>query len=212
MNMNRTEIYSRAVEIACDMVLNEGRTIHLNRIAAVIGIDPAALEECIGDRNSFSAQVTVKLGAKIWAREGDIFGKVVESAQYKALNGAAQIKELLRSSFLYSFRGHPDFWRWLYRFEQFIIKEKVAPELLGEYADQLAKFYPIFYEAFEKGCGDGSVRPEIHPEDYYNAVTQSLMNICVKFSTTPIFSTDTAEAGERQINTIIDMAIHYLKR
>lgn len=210
--MTRAELYAKAVDTACQMVLDEGGSLHLGKIADKLKIDLSTLESCIGDRRHFSSEVTIRLGAKIWEREGSLFGQVADSPQYKSLNGASQIRELLRSSFLYSYKGHPDFWRWLSRFEQFVIKEKIPPEALGEYADQLAAFYPVFYQAFEKGLGDGTIRGEVEPTGYYNAVTQALMNLCVKHSTAQILSTDTTETGAQQISLIIDMAIHYLKR
>ncbi len=210
--MTQTEIYSRALEIAADMVLSEGCGLYLENIAQRMGIPFEQLSECISDRQKFSAQVSVKVGARIWKSEGAVFGKVVQSEKYQSLNGAAQIKEILLSSFYYSFRGHSDFWRWLYRFEQFVIREKIPPEAMGEYSAQLASFYPIFLKAFEKGLGDGSVRPEIRPDDYYTAVCQALLNLCIKFSSAPVLAGDTAEAGERMISTVIDMAVHYLKR
>lgn len=210
--MTDNAVYENAVEAAAQIVLDEGGGLSLHRIAHKLGIGVEYLSECIDDRQQFSARVSVKVGAVIWKREGDIFGKVVQSPKYLAMNGAAQIKELLLSSFYYSFRGHPDFWRWLYRFEQFVQREKIPPEAMGDYADQLASFYPIFLSAFEKGLGDGTVRTEIRPEDYYSAVCQALMSICIKFSGAPVLSDDTAENGERIIFSIIDMAVHYLKR
>lgn len=210
--MTRTDICNKALDIAVETVLNEGGGLYLDRIAAKIGISSELLSECITDRQKFSAQVSIKVGARIWKSEGAVFGKVVESEKYQTLNGAAQIKEILLSTFYYSFKGHPDFWRWLHRFEQFVIKEKIPPEAMGEYSDQLASFYPIFLEAFEKGLGDGTVRPEVHPEDYYVAVCQALLNLCIKYSSAPVLASDTTQAGERMILTIIDMAVHYLKR
>ncbi len=210
--MTREQAYERAIETACQMVLEEGGSIHFSKIAERMRVDLASLEGCIGDRRQFSTQVTIRLGARIWEREGSLFGQIADQPQYRALSGAKQIRELLRSSFLLSYKGHPDFWRWLSRFEQFVLKEKIPPEALGDYAGQLAAFYPIFLQAFEKGLGDGTVRPEVRPEEYYNAVTQALMNMCVKHSTVQILSTDSHDEGARQIEYIIDMAIHYLKR
>jgi len=207
-----SQMYNRALEVAVLTVLNEGGTLHMNRIAEKMGIPVDTLEQHIPDRKQFSVQVSIRLGARIWEREGEIFGKVAESEKYHSLNGAAQIRELLLSTFLYSFRGHTDFWRWLHRFEQFVAREKIPQEAMGEYVDQIAAFYPIFLSAFEKGQGDGTVRPEVRPDDYYTAVCQALLNICIKFSSAPVLSSDTAEAGERIITTIIDMAVHYLKR
>lgn len=210
--MTHEEIYSRALETAVHLVLNEGGNLYFETVAERLGIPLSQLEECITDRQQFSAQVSVRVGARIWRSEGAIFGKVVQSEKYQSLNGAAQIKEILMSTFYYSFKGHPDFWRWLYRFEQFVVKEKIPPEAMGEYAAQLASFYPIFLRAFEKGLGDGTVRPEIHPEVYYTSVCQALLNLCTKFSSAPVMAGDTPEAGERIISTVIDMAVHYLKR
>ncbi len=210
--MTNNEIYSRALETAAQMVLEHGGGLYLDRVADAIGVPLAQLTECIGDRQQFSSQVSVKIGAIIWKSEGAIFGKVVESEKFQSLKGAAQIKEILLSTFYYSFRGHPEFWRWLYRFERFVVKEKIPPEAMGEYSDQLASFYPIFLQSFEKGLSDGTVRPEIRPDDYYTAVCQALLNLCTKFSSAPVLADDTAEAGERMILTIIDMAVHYLKR
>lgn len=210
--MTQTEVYNAALEIAANMVLNEGNGLYLEQIAEKMGLPVGQLSECIPDRQRFSAQVSVKVGAKIWRSEGAIFGRVVQSEKYQSLNGASQIKEILMSTFYYSFKGHPDFWRWLYRFEQFVTREHIPPEAMSEYAAQLASFYPIFLQAFEKGLGDGSVRPEIRPDDYYAAVCQALLNLCIKFSSAPVLAGDTAEAGERMLLTVIDMAVHYLKR
>ncbi len=210
--MIQTEVYNVALEIAADMVLNEGNGLYLEQIAEKMGLPAEQLSECIPDRQRFSAQVSVKVGAKIWKSEGAIFGRVVQSEKFQTLNGAAQIKEILTSTFYYSFKGHSDFWRWLYRFEQFVVREHIPPEAMGEYAAQLASFYPIFLQAFEKGLGDGSIRPEIRPEDYYTAVCQALLNLCTKFSSAPVLAGDTAEAGERMLLIVIDMAVHYLKR
>jgi len=210
--MTREDVYNHALEIAAQTVLNESSNLSLDQIANLIGVSRQQLDECLGDRQQFSIRVSARIGALIWRREAEIFGKIVESDKYKTLCGAAQIKELLLSSFYYSFRGHPDFWRWLYRFEQFVVSEKIPPEAMEDYQRQLERFYPIFLEAFNKGLGDGTVRPEIIPSDYYSTVTMALMNLCLKFCSAPIISSDVAITGERQISMLIDMAVHFLKR
>ena len=210
--MTNTVLYNKAIETAAQIVLDEGGSLYLEHVAEKLGITFKQLSECITDRQQFSTQVSIKIGAKIWKNEGAMFGRVVETERYQQLCGAGQVREILLSSFYYSFKGHPDFWRWLHRFEQFVLKEKIPPEAMGEYSDQLDTFYPIFLEAFEKGLGDGTIRPEVHPENYYTAVCQALLNLCIKYSGTPILAGDTAHAGEKIISTIIEMAIHYLKR
>ena len=208
--MDKNELLARALEEACKVVLDEGETIYIKDIAERMGVRQAALESAIGDRRSFAAKVTVRLGAMIWQRESDSFGKGLESEKYKALNGAQQVRELWLTAFLYTYRGHPDFWRWLYRFERFIVQEKIPATELGDYQRQLEQYYPPFIMAFEKGRADGTIRPGIEPADYYGATTQALMSICLKFCSAPKIATDTTATGERLINTMIDMSYRYI--
>lgn len=210
--MDKNALYERALEAACSIVLDEGAAIYTSEIAKRLDVDQSVLEKIIGDYNDFSVKVSLRLGAKIWQREADMFGVVLKSEKYATLTGAQQINELWKAGFLYSYRGHPDFWRWLNRFENYVIKEKIPPEAMGDYQSQLEGFYPVFLQAFEKGLSDGTVRPEIDPEEYYGATTRALMSLCLKFCSAPIISTDTMSAGDRQLSVLIDMAIHYLKR
>ena len=140
--MTSTEIYKQAIDTAARTILEEDGSLNMNKIARKMDISPELLKESIPDRKQFSTQVSIKVGAKIWEREAEIFGKVIESEQYRSLNGAAQIRELFSNSFLRSFRGHPDFWRWLHRFEQFIVTEKIPAESSSlHYLDQIRAGY-----------------------------------------------------------------------
>ena len=205
-------LHESALETACSMVLDEGATIYTNELARRLNVDQAMLESAIGDSKDFSVKLSLRIGAKIWQREAEMFGAVIKSEKYPTLTGAQQIKELWKAGFLYSYRGHPDFWRWLNRFERYVINEKIPTQAMGDYQSQLEHFYPIFLNAFNKGLEDGTVRPEVEPEDYYGATTHALMSMCIKFCSAPILSTDTLSSGERYISELIDMSIHYLKR
>lgn len=133
----------------------------------------------------------------------------VMNREEENLSGFAQLRRFY-GIFPEVFRGQPELYRFIYRFDAYLVQEKL--EDLNEYEDTLDSFKEIFDRSYARGLEDGTVCALEKPEIFYYATTHALLNLCKKLSMEPITVKDTQISKTEEIETIITLILNGLRK
>ena len=160
----------------------------------------------------FKVKQTLVIDAAIKMWEGVIkdFYNEFKTEEYEKLNGIQAVAKIL-SVFKDLYINNKDFIKYIEEFDNYIVKEKVSPEKLEDYENNILNLMPVMFEALEKGKLDKTIKLSVNYEEFYMTITHALMSLCQKLiSRNTILHSDDDIAGEAQVNLIIDMAIKYI--
>lgn len=155
--------------------------------------------------------LAIEAATMFWIKEiGELYNYYTNEAFLKK-NGIDKVKKILEV-FLELYRNHQDFVSFIYEFDNYIIREKIAREKLNDYEKHIVNLKAILLNALESGKEDGTVRRDLIDEQFYFSITHALMSLCQKLVLRGnVLESDQYVNGEEQIRTIIDMAVQYIK-
>lgn len=208
MQEAKNDRMEQAVSVAADLFLKCGiEEIKMTDIAKESEIGVASLYRYFGTKNN----IVIKAGALIWNNMRMLFDGIFESDYYKNKTGIEQVGELLKV-FYVLYTAHKDFLKFIYNFDNYVLKENASKDNLEEYENSIMNSFPLFEKAYLKGCKDSTINENIDVKDFYFAITHALITLCQKFNSGSILKSDNFEYGEKEINLLIEMAINYIKK
>lgn len=169
-------------------------------IAAACEMGEATIYRYFGKKQN----IVLACGVRIAGRILTIMNREEEN-----LSGFEQLRRFY-GIFPEVFRRQPELYRFIYRFDAYLVQEKL--EDLTEYEDSLDSFKEIFDRSYAQGLADGTVAPLEKPEIFYYATTHALLNLCKKLSMDPITAKDTQISKPEEIETVITLILNGLRK
>jgi AcrR family transcriptional regulator len=155
-------------------------------------------------------ELVIDAAIKMWEKVINDSYREFKTEEYEKLNGIQAVAKIL-SVFKDFYKNNKDFIKYIEEFDNYIVKEKVSPEKLEAYENNILNLMPVMFEALEKGKLDKTIKLSVTNEEFYMTITHALMSLCQKLiSRNTILHSDDDIAGEAQVNLIIDMAIKYI--
>lgn len=206
-DLYRSDKKQEIVLTAAQMFLSRGiDVVKMTDIAETCKIGVASLYRYFGTKSS----IVTAAGALLWQDVAKLFEGVYECPYFTEKNGLLQVRELLKS-FLVLYSAHKDFLRFLFDFDEFVLKERPHEDLMAAYETSVLNIYPLFQASYQLGKKDGSIAAEVDTRVFYNSATHSLMLLAQKYLRGPILKSDDAAHATLELEMVIDMAITYLK-
>ncbi len=197
----------RAVAVCAGLFLERGiENVKMTDIAEESGVGVATLYRYFGTKTGIAAEAMTFL----WNDLRKLFGGLFDTEPFVSQSGIKQLHDLLKM-YAVMFTAHRDFMRLLDEFDTFVLRENVPKEELREYENSVINFYPVFERSFRRGIEDGTVRECIDPKLCYITYAHALTEMCKKFIAGEILPSDDFADAEKELDTLIDTAVYYLK-
>ena len=192
---------------AAQKFLQDGiESVKMTDLADSCGVGVASLYRYFGTKTA----IVVAAGTLLWQDVSKLFEGVFEGPAFLEKPGLSRIRELL-GIFLTLYRQEPAFLKFLYEFDEFVLREKPDQQLLMDYEHSVLDFYPVFLASFEAGLQDGSIRRRADPLLIYNSVTHAIICLAQKHLRGRILLSDSDTSGEEELSFVMDMTVAYLR-
>ena len=201
------DLRQTVVESACALFLEQGiAPVKMTDVAARSGVGVASLYRWFGTKK----ELVIQAGIHLWQTVGLYLDGVFTSPVYLQKNGYARCADLLRL-FYAAYMGHPSYLRFLRDFDTFVAAEQISPAELAEYEQSILDLQTPAREAYALGRRDGSLR-EIDFDVFYFTATHALMTLSQKLVCAGgLIPSDLSVSGEKQLLTLVEMMLSYLK-
>jgi AcrR family transcriptional regulator len=160
----------------------------------------------------FKTKTDLVIGAAIvlWKMEISSLHHQFYEESFIELSGAERVRIIL-STFITLYYNHSEFICFLEQFDNYIIKEHIAPEKLEDYEKSIIDLKSVMFDAIEQGKKDSSIKATLDKNVFYITIAHSLMSLCQKLILRgEILSSDREIQGDTQLELIIDMAMDYI--
>ena len=203
----KNERIAVAVDTAAKLYLTVGiSNAKMTDIAEKAQIGVASLYRYFGTKQLF----TVKVGAHIWKMTMKELEPLYTCEEYRAKTGLEQV-EVLLNMFHILLEEHRPFLRFLSEFDVFVIREHLGIAQLTEYESCSMNMLPVMTAAMEKGVYDGSIRPDVDANVFYDTITDALLSMCEKFVWGNVPNNVDPERNRRALSMAIDMFLSYIR-
>lgn len=204
----KNERIAVAMETAAQLYLTIGiSNAKMTDIAEKAQIGVASLYRYFGTKQLF----TVKVGAYIWKTTMMKLEPLCTSAEYHTKTGYEQVAALL-NIFHILLQEHRPFLRFLSEFDVFVIREHLGIGQLTEYESCSMNMLPVMTEAMKKGVEDGTIRPDVDANVFYDAITDSLLSMCEKFVWGNVPNNVDQARNQQALSMAIDMFLAYIRK
>ena len=204
----KNERIAVAMETTAQLYLTIGiSNAKMTDIAEKAQIGVASLYRYFGTKQLF----TVKVGSYIWKTTMMKLEPQYTSAEYQAKTGFEQVAALL-NIFHILLEEHRPFLRFLSEFDVFVIREHLGIGQLTEYESRSMNMLPVMIDAMKKGVEDGTIRPDVDANVFYDAITDSLLSMCEKFVWGNVPNNVDQERNQQALSMAIDMFLSYIRK
>lgn len=158
----------------------------------------------------YETKFDLALACALWVWETRIHPRLPQRFDENQ-NGATRLREIF-SLIAVLMKEDPDVLRFMEYFDNFVVSQHISADRLMEYNLSLEKAKPLVMAAFERGVADGSVRADLDGVRFYYVTARTLMSLAQKLILRGhVVASDEVIDAQAQVNTVIDMAMHYLK-
>lgn len=155
--------------------------------------------------------LVIECAMKLWSGEMSSLIPQIASEGEEIKNGYERVREIL--ILIGSlFNKCPHLLKLMEEFDNYIMKENVPKTLLKNYESNITDTEDVFMKALEKGKSDGSIRRDLDSKLFYTTSTHSLTSLSQKLLLRgSIISSDIEISAEKQIKSLIEMELLYIK-
>ncbi|MBP5091612.1 MAG: TetR/AcrR family transcriptional regulator [Bacilli bacterium] len=195
-DIKRNYIISAAKDLFLASSIQE---VTIKDVSKASGVGEATIYRYFSTKENLATEVSIALQKEI----------VASYIQLDALATGYQSIESFFNLFFNVYVSHPDYFRYLTRFDSLYL-----PTISGsEYPNALDRFKEFFLKSYQTGLRDGTVRPISNPEVFYYATTHSLLELCKKLSALDsALPQDKAINKEEEVKAVINVFLAYLKK
>jgi len=163
----------------------------------------------------FSTKDEIAIRTVIWAwgKEKSILLPVLETEEYKKMNGIEQLSKIL-SLFVELYKTESEFLRLIYFFDSYAVRTGIQPDRLVDYEKMIESIKAYVIEAINKGISDKSINSkyENQKDDLYFTVMHALFNNAQKLTLSgQMLNMDIQRNGINELNTLAKIIIDGLK-
>ena len=203
----KSERINAAIATAAELYLSVGiEDAKMTDIAEAAQIGVATLYRYFGTKQLF----TVKVGAYIWKEKLQELSGIYTGKAYQRKTGIQQVEALLHV-FDVLLEEHIPFLRFLSEFDAFVARERLRPDELDEYEENVLNVMPLMEKAIDKGIADGTVKPNVSAQLYYLTVCHSLMSMCQKFARGRVLNSDDPAISKQELQLAIEIYVSHIR-
>ncbi len=155
-------------------------------------------------------QLVIEAAQLLWESEYDTIERYLPDG-YETMSGLMQLRHVLLV-FKYYYQNHPEVFRFLEQFDNFVAKEHISADELVLYEERVLALQIPILRAIQKGRHDQTIRVDLDPDVLYFTLTHQLMSLISKLVLRgSILSSDLKVSGEAQIDLVLNMIIDYIR-
>lgn len=163
----------------------------------------------------FSTKDEIAIRTAIWAWENqkEIVLQTLKEADFENQSGIRQM-EIVFEMFIKIFRDSPDFLRFIYFFDSYIVRSAVDTVRLTDYENLIQTVQQIISAALKKGVTDGTINKsfETNLDTVYFALMHSFFSTAQKLSLSgSMLNMDKAVNGVKELETLSKIIIAGIK-
>jgi len=118
-------------------------------------------------------EIAIRTAIWAWENQKKMILPLLDESGYYQKSGIKQLEEIFEL-FFKLYQNEPDFFRYIYFFDAYIVCQKIKAERLIPYQKVIESVQKIISEAIHKGLTDGSISKEY--KDQENELYYSLMH------------------------------------
>ena len=161
------------VDVAAKLFLERGIVVvTIKDIAQEAGIGEATIYRHFQKKQNIVLAVVFMLKEKVLAGYFDLS---------KGKTGFEKV-EIFYNSYLNIFKNSPEYFYFINEFDAYMCMEETTS--LDEYEKEIDSFKSQYFEAYEQGLKDQSIRKVDSIETFYFSTTHSLLELCKKLAVT----------------------------
>lgn len=172
--------------------------VTIKDIAKEAGVGEMTVYRYFGKKQNIVLAVAVKLEQEILS----FFDLSDEKTGFDKI-------KVFYNSYLKIFKKSPKHYTFIRDFDTYMIDFKDEGSLEG-YEKGIDAYKKMFFEAYELGLQDGSIKPHENIETFYYASTHSLLELCKKMSYEGLLSQDDKIIKYDEIHMLIDVFLESL--
>lgn len=189
------------VDVATKLFLKRGiKDITIKDVADEAEIGEATIYRYFGKKQNLVLSVALKLKKKVFEGYFDLS---------KGKTGFEKA-EMFYKSYLNIFKNSPEYFYFINEFDAYMCMEESVQ--LNEYEKEVDTFKQEFFEAYELGLSDKSIRKIENIDLFYFSTTHALLELCKKLSTShDLLTQDKNGAKAQEVETLIEIILNSLK-
>ena len=114
------------------------------------------------------------------------------------------------NNYLKIYNEHPNFYKFIAEFDAYMISEDALE--LNRYESEINKFNNIFYDAYNLGLKDGTVKKQNDIQLFYFSTTHALLELCKKLAVeNEILNQDKLIEKSSEIKALIEIFLNSLR-
>lgn len=187
-------------EVATELFLkNTISEVTVKDIAEAADVGEATIYRYFENKSNIVKTCALSLQNKVYSDYFAIAGQ----------NGYEKISRFY-NVYLEIFTRHPDFFKFISDFDAYAVSEKGIS--LEEYSEGLDLFKNAFFQAYNEGIADGSVREIPDAELFYYTTALSLITLCKKLASGRIVKQDELFSAPEKVQQLIDIILFSVKK
>lgn len=200
----KEDVIRAAIRVIRNQSIEE---VKMTQIAEEAGVGVASVYRY------FKTKLELALEAGNWLWNEEINKMYIEpkADYFEQYSGAQKVEHFLRV-FIKIYKEYPEFFIFLEQFDNYLVKAQVETERLEQYEVAINRIKETMLAALEAGKEDSSIRPGLDSQGFYMTTTHSLMSLSQKLIIRGnLLHSDRVVSGEEQLETMIQMALCYIK-
>lgn len=128
-------------------------------------------------------EIAIRTAIWAWENQKKMILPILDDSGYYNKNGIGQLEEIFEL-FFKLYQNEPDFFRYIYFFDAYIVCQKIDSERLIPYQTVIESVQKIISEAITKGINDGSINSQFksHEKELYYSLMHTLFSATQKLS------------------------------
>ena len=128
-------------------------------------------------------EIAIRTAIWAWENQKKMILPILDDSGYYNKNGISQLEEIF-DLFFKLYQNVPDFFRYIYFFDAYIVCQKIDAERLIPYQAVIESVQKIISDAIFKGIEDGSINSEFksHEKELYYSLMHTLFSATQKLS------------------------------
>ncbi|MBR4237264.1 TetR/AcrR family transcriptional regulator [bacterium] len=192
--------YELIINNVIPIFLEKGiNAVTIKDVAESVGLGEATIYRYFSKKENIVLEVAIKIEERILNK---YFNLSSFSTGFEGLNN-------FYNAFIEIYENQKEFYRFVSEFDSFVLNKGLP---LNEYEKNIKSFYDVFLNAYNEGLKDNTVKEIDDINNFYFSTTHSLLGLCKKLSSTDILEQDNKLDKLKEIKTLKEIIMNYLKK
>ena len=192
--------YELIINNVIPIFLEKGiNAVTIKDVAESVGLGEATIYRYFSKKENIVLEVAIKLEERVLNK---YFNLLSFSTGFEGLNN-------FYNAFIEIYENQKEFYRFVSEFDSFVLNKGLP---LNEYEKNIKSFYDVFLNAYNEGLKDNTVKEIDDINNFYFSTTHSLLSLCKKLSSTDILEQDNKLDKLKEIKTLKEIIMNYLKK